>query len=43
MNPIIDTLMVILMVMLLIYLLRGYHLNKLREREEGEHHDSDHH
>lgn len=36
MNPIVDTLMLVLLIMLLIYLLRGYHLNKMREREEDE-------
>jgi len=35
-NPIVDTIMVILFVMLLVYIFRGYHLSKLHERESSE-------
>ncbi len=36
MNPIVDTIIVILFVMLLVYIFRGYHLSKLHERESDE-------
>ncbi|MEA3522584.1 MAG: hypothetical protein U9R50_06390 [Campylobacterota bacterium] len=36
MNPIVDTIVAILFVMLMIYIHRGYHLSKMREREEEE-------
>jgi len=35
-NPLVDTIVMILFVMLLIYIFRGYHLSKMREREEKE-------
>jgi heme/copper-type cytochrome/quinol oxidase subunit 2 len=35
-NPIVDTIVVILFVMLIVYIFRGYHLSKMREREEEE-------
>lgn len=36
MNPVVDTIVMILFVMLLVYIFRGYHLSKMREREEKE-------
>ena len=36
MNPIVDTIVAILFVMLLIYIHRGYHLSKMHQREEEE-------
>jgi len=35
-NPVVDTIVMILFIMLLVYIFRGYHLSKMREREEKE-------
>lgn len=40
MNPVVDTIVMILFVMLLVYIFRGYHLSKMREREEQERHQT---
>ena len=36
MNPIVDNIVAFLFVMLMIYIFRGYHLSKMRQREEAE-------
>ncbi|MEA1919810.1 MAG: hypothetical protein U9N52_08230 [Campylobacterota bacterium] len=36
MNPIVDTIVAVLFVMLMVYIFRGYHLSKMRQREEEE-------
>lgn len=33
MNPVIDTIMIVLFVLFMIYIFRGYHLSKYDERE----------
>lgn len=36
MNPVVDTIMLVLFVLFLFYILRGYHHTKMLEREEQE-------
>jgi hypothetical protein len=35
-NPIVDTIMIVLFVLFMIFIIRGYHLSKYHEREADE-------
>lgn len=36
MNPIVDNIMVVLFILFLIFILSGYHKNKMKQREDEE-------